>query len=66
MPHETQFGEVDGRSFDYRGIGKGIVFELGVIDRGLWHADIAVRFPCIQADELAGYGQVGRARSQLA
>jgi hypothetical protein len=39
VPHETQFGEVDGRGFDYRGIGKDvgkdIVFGLGAVDRGL-------------------------------
>jgi hypothetical protein len=65
VPHETQFGEVDGRSFDYREIGKAIVLGLGAIDRGLQHANVAIRLSCVQADELAGYGQVGRARSQL-
>jgi hypothetical protein len=35
VPHETQFGEVDGRRFDHRGIGKDIVLELGAVDRRL-------------------------------
>jgi len=35
VPHETQFGEVDGRRFDYWGIGKAIVLGLGAVDRGL-------------------------------
>jgi hypothetical protein len=39
VPHETQFGEVDGRGLDYRGIGKAIgkniVLGLGAIDRGV-------------------------------
>jgi hypothetical protein len=35
VPHETQFGEVDGRRFDHRGIGKAIVLGLGAVDRRL-------------------------------
>jgi hypothetical protein len=39
VPYEAHFGEVDGRGFDYRGIGKDIskdiVLGLGAIDRGL-------------------------------
>jgi hypothetical protein len=57
VPHETQFGEVDERGFDYRGIGKDIgkdiVFGLGAIDRGLQHADaFAIRLSCLPSHQL--------------
>jgi len=35
VPHETQFGEVDSRRFDYWGIGKVVVLGLGAVGRRL-------------------------------